>query len=309
MSVDISLVIPVYRSGATLENLVQRLERSLDSTGRPYEVIFVDDRSPDDSWSVLKELKTKGGRRWMKLVRLLKNSGQHNALLCAFSQASGNIVITMDDDLQHPPEELPHLIAAVDAGADLVVGAYEPESRKGFSVMGGRFIDATLRRIFKLPPNFKLTSFRAMRGVVARQVAQMSGAYPYVTAMVLTHATRVENVEVAYAPRVHGVSNYNLFKSLQLSLNLLLYYSPYPLYVMAALCFGSLTVFGGISAWVLALALGPGTLPGWASTLLTLAFSNTVLTLALLVQFLYLSRISHQVARSRVNYAIGDLDE
>ena len=164
--------------------------------------------------------------------------------------------------------------------------------------------------IFRLPRDFKLTSLRAMRGPVARQAAQMTGAYPYVTAMVLSHATTIENVDVAFAARAHGVSNYNLWKSLRLSFNLLVNYSSYPLYAMAILCLVSLLVFGGLSVWVGALALSSAsTVPGWASTLVTLAFSNTVLTLALLILFLYVARMSHQIARSRVSYAIGDSDE
>jgi glycosyltransferase involved in cell wall biosynthesis len=310
MSGAISVVIPVYRAEPALRELVERLEKVLSATGRTFEVIFVDDRSPDKSWQVLTELKSESTERsWMKLVRLLKNSGQHNALLCGLSRATGDVVITMDDDLQHPPEELPKLIGPIDKGLDLVVGAFAPASRKGFTIMGGRFVDWTLRRIFGLPSDFQLTSLRAMRGAVATQAGQMTGAYPYVTAMVLSHATALENVQVEHAERAHGVSNYNLWKSLKLSFNLLLNYSSYPLYAMMILCGASLTVFAGLGLTVLILTLkSTGTVPGWASTLLVLAFSNSAITLALLIQFFYVTRMSHQIARSRVSYAIGDVD-
>jgi glycosyltransferase involved in cell wall biosynthesis len=305
---EISIVIPVYRSAKGLPELADRLEKALDAIGRPYEAIFVDDRSPDDSWRVLRDLKRS--HPWMRLVRLLKNSGQHNALICGLARAQGDIVVTMDDDLQHPPEDLPKLIAPVDEGFDLVVGAFEPENRKGFSVLGGQFVDATLRRIFGLPPDFVLTSLRAMKHPVAAQAAQMTGAYPYVTAMVLSHASTYKNVDVAYAPRVHGVSTYNLKKSLRLTFNLVLNYSSYPLYLMGVLCAASMVAFGGLSIWILYTALRKeGTVEGWASTLLTLTFSNAVITMSLLILFLYVARMSHQIARSRVSHAIGELDE
>lgn len=304
----ISVVIPVYRSAKGLPELVARLEKALDAMGRPYEVVFVDDRSPDDSWRVLKELKRD--HAWMKLVRLLKNSGQHNAIICGLTRAKGDVVVTMDDDLQHPPEDLHKLIAPIDEGYDLVVGRFEPENRKGFSVLGGRFVDATLRRIFDLPSDFTLTSLRAMRGAVAAQAAQMSGAYPYVTAMVLSHATSCMNVDVAYAPRLHGVSNYNLKKSLRLTFNLVLNYSSYPLYLMGVLCIVSMVAFGAISVWVLYTALRKeGSVSGWASTLLTLTFSNAIITMSLLILFMYVARMSHQIARSRVSHAVGEVDE
>jgi glycosyltransferase involved in cell wall biosynthesis len=307
---EISIVIPVYRSAKGLPTLADRLEKALDAMGRPYEVIFVDDRSPDDSWRVLKDLKQAHHRSWMKCVRLLKNSGQHNALICGLARAKGDIVVTMDDDLQHPPEDLPKLIAPVDEGCDLVVGSFEPENRKGFSVLGGRFVDATLRRIFDLPPDFVLTSLRAMKAPVAAQAAQMTGAYPYVTAMVLSHASTYKNVDIAYAPRMHGVSNYNLKKSLRLTFNLVLNYSSYPLYLMGMLCVASMVAFGGLSIFVLYTALRKeGTVSGWASTLLTLTFSNAVITMSLLILFMYVARMSHQIARSRVSHAVGEVDE
>jgi len=228
--------------------------------------------------------------------------------LCGLSRATGRVVVTMDDDLQHPPEELPKLIAPVDRGVDLVVGAFDVE-RKGLGVLGGRLVDAMLRRIYALPPDFKLTSLRAMSGAVARQAAQMTGAYPYVTAMVLSHATTCENVSVAHHPRAYGTSNYGFSRSLRLAFNLLLNYSPYPLYAMTAICVMGFVVFSGLAMWVLSLALSKDTVPGWASILVTIAFSNTMVTLSLLIQFLYITRMSNQIGRSRISYAIAEADE
>src|SRR5437773_6102071 len=118
-----SVVIPVDRSRESLPILLERLERELRAIGRRYEVVLVDDCSPDDTWTVLKNLKED--RPWLKIAHLLRNAGQHNAILCGFTIAEGEVVVTMDDDLQNPPEEVHKLIAAIDQGYDLAIAAYD----------------------------------------------------------------------------------------------------------------------------------------------------------------------------------------
>src|SRR5206468_4081966 len=123
-TMDLSVVIPVYRSAPMLEELVGRLFRILDRTGMRYEVIFVEDGSPDDSWRVLEDIRRRHPDRVMA-IQLMRNYGQHNALMCGFRHARGEYIITMDDDLQNPPEEIPKLIAAIkQRDLDLVYGSY-----------------------------------------------------------------------------------------------------------------------------------------------------------------------------------------
>ena len=107
----ISVVIPAYKSRDSLPLLIRKLDAILNRTGQPFEIIVVDDSSPDDTWECLKVLKEIYPQ--LKIIRLLRNSGQHNALLCGLSLAKGSIVITMDDDLQNPPEEVPKLIVTI----------------------------------------------------------------------------------------------------------------------------------------------------------------------------------------------------
>src|SRR5689334_8474595 len=111
-SVEISVVIPVYNSAEMLPLLHARLDAVLATMGNSFEVIYVDDGSQDASWSVLRQLEQQY-RGSVTAVQLMRNYGQHNALMCGFRQARGNYVITMDDDLQHPPEEIPKLLAAI----------------------------------------------------------------------------------------------------------------------------------------------------------------------------------------------------
>jgi polyisoprenyl-phosphate glycosyltransferase len=255
----------------------------------------------------LKELKQTHPQ--LKIIRLLRNSGQHNALLCGLSLARGSIMVTMDDDLQNPPEEVPKLIAAIQNGYDLAIGAYDFKQHSASRNVGGKLIDDVLRRIFHLPHDFQLTSFRAVRKVVVENVLVMGDVFPYITSMLLSHTSRYVNVPVRHEPRRFGRSNYNMKRSLLLAFNLLLSYSPYPLYLVAALCFAAFTFSLGISAWVLLKTLIGSTMPGWASTVVAISFFNAWILLALVIHGLYLSRLNQQITRSRVGFTVGEMHD
>jgi len=301
----ISVVIPAYKSSESLPLLVQRLETVLAE--QDFEIIVVDDGSPDDTWLVAKNLKATRSR--LRIVRLLRNSGQHNALLCGFSLARGTIIVTMDDDLQNPPEEVPKLVAAIQEGYDLAIGAYDTKLHTAEQTFGSKFVNDVQMRIFNLPEGFQLTSFRAVRRVVVDNVLAMGCVFPYITSMLLSHTSRCVNVPVLHEPRRFDRSNYNLKRSTLLALNLLLNYSSYPLYVVAALCFSALAISMVVGLWVLSRSLGGTTLPGWASTLIAISFFNGLILFALVIQGLYLSRLNQQITRSRTGFTIGELHE
>jgi len=304
----ISVVIPAYRSRDSLPILVERLEAVLGQPDQEFEIIIVDDCSPDDTWEVLKALK-KSHRR-LKIVRLLKNSGQHNAILCGFSIARGEIVVTMDDDLQNPPEEIPKLLAAINDGYDLAIGSYDSKKHSMGRNLGGTLVDDAQRRIFNLPNDFQLTSFRAARKIVVDNVVAMGGVFPYVTSMLLSHTARYINVPVHHEARQFGQSNYNLKRSLLLAFNLFLSYSSYPLYFVIALCIAALGLSMGLSVLVVLRSIYEGSaVPGWASTITAISFFNGLILLALVVHSFYLSRLNQQITRSRVGFTIGELHD
>ncbi len=130
MSVRISAVVPVHRSQAMLPELHRRLVAALEQIGRPFEILLVEDCGGDDSWSVIKQLAAADPR--VRGLRLARNYGQHNALLCGIRAARGELVVTLDDDLQNPPEEIHRLLARLDEGYDVVYGSPQAE-RTDFS--------------------------------------------------------------------------------------------------------------------------------------------------------------------------------
>lgn len=305
----ISVVIPVYRSEDSLTVLVPELVEQLESFDREFEVVLVDDCSPDGSWDVLKELKHTYPDR-LKIAKLLKNSGQHNAILCGFSLVSGEIVVTMDDDLQNPPSEVKKLVDSIDRGFDLAIAAYDSKKHSGVRNAAGGFIDALQRRMFGLPRDFQLTSFRAMRRIISDNVVKMGGVFPYITSMLLSHTTKYVNVEVAHEPRRFGSSGYNIKRSLLLAANLAFSYSAYPVYLVAAAGVAALlfAVFLALTVAYRALVMGV-VVPGWASLVVVISFFNAIILFCLLIFSLYLSRFNQQLTGARVGYTVGEIHE
>lgn len=303
----VSVVIPVYRSESSLEPLTRRLLDVSEVMGREFEIIFVDDRSPDGSWAVLQRLKARHPRI-VKIARLHRNSGQHNALLCGFYLAGGDTVVTMDDDLQNPPEEIPHLVAAVEQGGyDLAVGAYGRKEHSAARNASGGVVDTVLRRIFALPPNFQLTSFRAVRGEVVRSAREMSGVFPYVAAMLLSHCANQVNVPVRHEPRHFGRSNYTLRRSFTLAANLIFNYSSYPVYAVGALCLAAFVMALGLGVTVFLRALIVGSaVPGWASIVVAVSVLNGMTLLSLFIFGIYLSRLNAQITRTKSRFTISE---
>ncbi|GAB4245690.1 MAG: glycosyltransferase [Candidatus Methylacidiphilales bacterium] len=309
MAEKLSIVIPTYRSEKSLPILVGELMEVVPMMGYEPEIILVDDRSPDGTWEVCLKLKEKYGPA-LKIARLLTNRGQHNATLCGFYLSRGSIVVTMDDDLQNPPSELPKLIEKIRSGYDLVIAEYKHEGRAHWRNWGGGFIDSLLRAIFHLPKGFQLTSFRAAKREVVQEVSQMGQVFPYITAMLLSHSANQCNVAVEHHPRRFGSSNYTLKRSLSLAANLILNYSPLPLVLVGFFCSVAFLVSFVLGVAVLCRALIWGSsVPGWASLMVVTSFFNGVILLSLIIFGMYLIRLYQQVTRSKVRYTVSELHE
>lgn len=307
VSGKISVVIPVYRSEDSLRILVGELVDVLIEMGRDFELVLVDDCSPDNSWAVMKDLKNKYEKH-LKIVHLLKNSGQHNAILCGFSLATGDIVVTMDDDLQNPPSEVSKLVAAIDRGFDLAIASYDSKKHSGIRNAAGGMIDMLQRKMFGLPNDFQLTSFRAVKRIVVENVVKMGGVFPYITSMLLSHAATYTNIEVVHEPRRFGKSRYNIKRSLLLAANLMFSYSVYPVYLVAIACAAAFTfaIVLTLVVWYRVLVLGVA-VPGWASLVVVTSFFNAITLFCLLIFSLYLSRFNQQLTGVRVGYTVSEL--
>jgi glycosyltransferase involved in cell wall biosynthesis len=305
----VSVVIPVYRAAASLDELIERLMCLLKTLSGDGEIVLVDDCSPDNSWEVLCRLKTQYPQH-LRIARLQRNSGQHNAILCGMSLVRGEITVTMDDDLQNPPEEIPKLLAMIEQGYDLVIGAYETKQHSAVRNAGGGLVDQVIRWMFSLPSDFQLTSFRAVRRHVVDNVRQMGGVFPYVTTMLFSHTSRYANTLVRHDPRKHGTSNYNLTRSVRLAANLIISYSTLPVLLVGFMCLAAFAFSVALGVWVMVHAMMEGTgVAGWASTIVILSFFNAITLLCMFIFALYLSRLNQQLTRSRVSFTIAEMHD
>lgn len=291
----VSVVVPVYRSAQSLPQLVERTLSTLQAASLTPELIFVDDRSPDNSWGVLCDLQHKYPE-YIKIARFQKNMGQHSAICAGLTMATGGIVITMDDDLQNPPEEIPKLIGRLDEGFDLVIAAYDSKKHSSFRNFFGYLIDSTLRNLFNLPKSFQLTSFRAFNSSVIGGIGSLNTSFPYVTSILLSSAAKTSNVLVRHDARAFGRSNYTLKKSLSLTLNLVLHYSPLPSYFVAAMSIFTfcITVVFGAKVFMDGVANNTG-VQGWASLVVLISFLGAQGLLTQLILLVYVSRIHQQL--------------
>jgi glycosyltransferase involved in cell wall biosynthesis len=223
-----SVVIPVYNSEAIVGRTVDRVVEVFEEAGLRYEIVLVNDGSPDHSWRVISELARATPH--VVALNLLKNYGQHHANLAGFVESRGDYVITMDDDLQNPPDQALVLIdAALDGEHDVVFGKFEQKQAAGYRRIGSKLIGMINRRVFGQPDDLVVSNFRILRRDVVDRICASHTANPYVTGQALLFANDPGNVTVRHDPRPVGKSNYNLVRILRLVLTILFSYSSFPL--------------------------------------------------------------------------------
>jgi dolichol-phosphate mannosyltransferase/undecaprenyl-phosphate 4-deoxy-4-formamido-L-arabinose transferase len=292
-----SVVVPVYRSERSLPELHERIERTFVAMGRPYELVLVEDCGGDRSWEVMRSLRERDER--VKIVRLARNFGQHNAVLCGLSIATGEFVITMDDDLQNPPEEIPRLIEAIeDEPLDVVYGIPRGKKPSFIRRAGSRIFLRLVGRIFGEPADGGMSSFRILRRHAVEQVLRISTPNPLIGLLLLHVTDRVGTIPVDHFERQYGGTTYTAAKLVRHFLSGILYHSVLPLKAVFALGLASMGVAFLLGVYYLASYLMGGiTVSGWTTlVLLVLFFSGTVMfSLGIIGE--YLLRIIQEVRR------------
>jgi len=294
--VDLSVVIPVYRSAPTVEELLSRLTGVLMTITPNYEVVLVEDGSPDNTWDAIEAARTIYGEH-VVAVQLMRNFGQHNALMCGLTHARGRIVVTMDDDLQNPPEEIPKMIAEMERGSfDLVYGTTKARQHASWRNFGSAVVWGFYRRVFH--SSITPTTFRVMRRNLAQKVLFYDLNFTYLDGLLAWCTTRIGEVTVAHHARAVGTSGYSMRKLLLLALNLYTNFSLLPLQLVSAVgLFAALGGFG-LGAYYLVLYLASSiAVPGFASTIVAVLVLGGVQLLALGVIGEYVGRLHLNVNR------------
>ena len=251
---DISIVIPVFNEAENLEELRGELAEALEKTGRAFEVIFIDDGSTDASWTVLKNFQQKDGR--VKLIRLRKNFGQTAALAAGFDHAQGEIIVSLDADLQNDPNDIPLLIRKIDEGYDIVSGWRRSRKDKFFS----RRVPSTIaNKLISWLTQVRLHDYgctlKAFRSEVIKNVKLYGELHRFIPAIASQLGVRISEVEVNHRPRKHGKSKYSIFRFTKVILDMLtvkflLSYSTRPLQIFGLIGLGSGLLGFIISIWL-----------------------------------------------------------
>lgn len=221
---EISVVIPVYNSEKSLDELYGRLKSALSLLSEDYEILLVDDGSKDLSYVRMKELHNRDSR--FKIIGLDGNFGQQNAIMCGLHHTSGKYIVTMDDDMQHPPEEIGRLISKLKDGYDVVYGIPGQKKHSKIRNAGSKMTNYLFNKICHKPKDIRVSSFRVMTGDIVQKVVKDKTSFVYISAILLKNDAKVGNVIVMHDERKQGESNYSLIKLIKLYIKLYLYYSP-----------------------------------------------------------------------------------
>lgn len=293
-----SVIVPVYNSEATLPDLYRRLVTTMERLGQPFELVFAEDGGRDGSWAVLQELALRDHR--VKALQLMRNSGQGNATLAGMQVANGSFFITLDDDLQHPPEELPTLIQALrqDDELDVVIGAPAVKQHSLVRKLGSSVINQLNSWFLHKDPSLRFTGFRVMRRMIADQLIMQSAPYPALGPMLISITPRISNIVVRHEARASGESGYNFRRLVKQTLANLIGFSVLPLHLLAILgAIGiALSLLGGAYFTLRYFTHGIG-VPGWTTLLMTLLALSGFNFFAFGILGEYILRISQTTER------------
>ena len=302
---ELSVVIPVYGSASILPALAQRLEAALSPTpgAGNYEVVLVHDNGPDNAWDVIGSLSAT--RPWLRGLDLRRNAGQHNAVMAGLRVARGRYIVTMDDDLQHDPDDVPRILEALRAGADLVYAQFPQKQHALWKRVGSRFNDRVAGWLLKKPRGLYLSPFRGFVGGLREEVLRYQGPFVYLDGLLLQSTSRIATITATHHARSDGRSGYSLRKSISLWLQMATSFSIVPLRMVSLAGALASCVAFVVAMVVLVQKLRHPELPvGWASLIVTTLFMGGLQLLALGVIGEYTGRVLLNV-NNRPQYVIG----
>jgi len=291
---SISVVVPVFNSEGTLDELVSRLKTVLSQFADEWEIILVNDGSQDESWRLV--CKVARQYSWIRGIDLMRNYGQHNALLAGIREAQYSVIVTMDDDLQNPPEEIPLLLAKLHEGYDVVYGTPAREQHGPWRDLASRVTKLVLQSAMGAEMARKVSAFRVFRTQVREAFANYQGPFVSIDVLLTWGTTRFAAVSVRHDPRRIGKSNYTFRKLVTHALNMMTGFSVLPLQLASLMGF-CFALFGLL---VLVYVLGRyliqgGSVPGFPFLASTIAIFSGVQLLSLGIIGEYLSRMHFRI--------------
>lgn len=301
----LSVVVPVYNSEDSLALLVSRLHPVLKAAGDAYELVLVNDGSRDRSWEVIAGLADR--HPWVRGIDLMRNYGQHNALLCGLRAARHDVIVTLDDDLQHPPEEIPKLLAKLAEGHDVVYGTPDKQRHDLLRSLASRITKLALQSVMSVEVARHVSAFRVFRTSVREAFADYRSPFVSIDVLLTWGTARFAAVPVRHEARAVRSSNYTVRRLIAHALNMVTGYSTMPLQLASLIGF-AFTLFGfGVLAYVLGRYLVQGgSVPGFPFLASIIAIFSGAQLFALGIIGEYLARM-HFRMMERPAYAVRSL--
>jgi len=309
---DVSFVIPVFNEEENLPDLYKEVVAAADGLGRSYEIVFVDDGSRDGSFPILRRLQAGDPR--VKVIRLRKNFGQTAALSAGFDLARGEVVVTLDADLQNDPADVPLLLAKIDEGFDIVSGW---RVRRKDKLVSRRLPSKAANWIISRVTGVRLHDYgctlKAFRREVVKHIKLYGEMHRFIPAIASTMGTSIAEVAVNHRPRVHGQSKYNLSRSVRVFLDLLtvkflLSYSTRPLQIFGLFGLAAGLVGGAIGLALsyqrLVLKIGIGNRPLLLLAVILIVIGIQFITMGLLGEIMV--RTYHEAVEKRI-YVVREI--
>jgi glycosyltransferase involved in cell wall biosynthesis len=299
---NVSVVVPIYKGEAFIEPLVSELSRVLPTFTEIYEIILVNDGSPDNSWQLIQRLAQE--YKWVRGICMMRNYGQHNATLCGVREACYEVVVTMDQDLQHPPESIPLLLAKLDEGYDVVYGAPQKLPQGFLRNLMTAVIKWILAKVIGLPSVRNVSAFRAFRTNLREAFVNFQSPSLILDVLLSWGTTRFTSVQVDIAQADH--TSYNFAMLVRTAMLILIGYSTLPLRFASWIGF-AMTVFGlGVFIYVLVVYFTAGSPPGFPFLASMIALVSGAQLFALGIFGEYLARMFER-SMDRPPYVIHEV--
>lgn len=301
---SVSVVIPVFRAQQTLPELYRQLVPAMEATGRVFEVILVEDGGGDGSWGIIEGLAAADPR--VRGIRMSRNYGQHNALLCGIRAARHDVILTMDDDLQHPVSEIPHMLAALTPAVDVVYGAPRAEPHGMLRGIASRLTKIALATAMGADMARNASAFRVFRTRLRDGFEAYRSPSVSIDVLLTWTTARYAAIQVRHAPRAAGVSGYTVGKLIRHAFNLMTGFSTLPL--QAASYAGFVFVLFGLAILLFVAAnylLHGSAVPGFAflASIIAIFAGAQLFTMGIFGE--YLARM-HFRTMDRPAYVVGE---
>lgn len=294
---EISVVIPCYNSAKSLPELIVRLTDSLNKITLSHEIIFVNDCSKDNTLSILEDIVNKYDN--VKVIDLMYNVGQFKALYCGLETAKGKYIVTMDDDLQHPPEELHKLYTTISSNIniDAVFGKYEKKQHSFVRNLGTKYVNFINQKLYGKPKELEMTSFRILRSSLIGAILKHKTFSPVFGAIILKISKhKVINVNVKHYERKYGNSNYSITKMIKILFDQALNFTSKPLQIISLI-----GIFVSVISFIFSIYIMiryfwiKKSVPGWSSLMVMINFYSGLILISLGLIGEYLIRILMEV--------------